>query len=91
MSLARLRRAIAAGTGEQGLQQIIRSDLDLLGRAIAPSPINDEYIAFAELPLGNGFVDFAVFASRSRMMVTFVDHTMTHQEECQCEQADEAH
>lgn len=53
------------------MQQIIRSDLSLLGEVYA-SP-QDEYICFSEYPIADGFVDFVVFTSRSRMDIFLIE------------------
>lgn len=67
----KISQAIADGSGELELQDLIKSDLSILGDFYAlPS---EEYICFSEFPLGGGFVDFVVFSGRSRMDVTLIE------------------
>jgi len=68
---ATLAAAIEAGSGERAMQQLIRRDLSLLGEVYGKP--DDEYICFAEFPLADGFVDFAVFTGRSRMDVFLIE------------------
>jgi hypothetical protein len=70
ISKSSLRAAVALGAGERQLQRIIRSDLSLLGEIYAK---DGEYICFSEFPIGDGFVDFAVFTGRSRMEVFLIE------------------
>ena len=53
---------INGGAGERELQRYLKLDLTLISELYAQP--RDEYICFAEYPLGNGFVDFAVFTGR---------------------------
>jgi len=58
--------------GELDLQNLLRSDLSILGDLYSPI-LHGEYIVFSEFPVGDGFVDFAVFSGRSRMDVTLIE------------------
>lgn len=71
LSKAELSTAIAAGAGERELQELIAGDLSLLGEIYARPA--DEYICFSQFPIGDGCVDFAVFAGRSRMDVFLIE------------------
>ena len=71
VSREKLQAMVEAGSTERDLQSLIKSDLSIIGE-IYGHP-NDEYIAFSELPLGHGLVDFAVFSGRSRMDVTLIE------------------
>ncbi|WP_409461275.1 Shedu immune nuclease family protein [Stenotrophomonas maltophilia] len=62
---------VEAGSGERELQRLLKSDLSIFAEAFA-SP-SSEYICFSELPIGEGFVDFAVFTGRSRMDVILIE------------------
>jgi len=63
--------AIEANSGERQLQQILKEDLSLIAEVYADP--DDEYICFSEFPIGDGFVDFAIFTGRSRMDVILVE------------------
>ncbi|WP_236174035.1 Shedu immune nuclease family protein [Pseudomonas pseudonitroreducens] len=62
---------IEAGAGEREIQSVLKRDLSLFGEIYAQP--NDEYICFSEFPLGDGFVDFAVFTGRSRLDVILIE------------------
>ncbi|MBB5019116.1 hypothetical protein HNQ59_002414 [Chitinivorax tropicus] len=64
---------IAARAKERDIQNLLKSNLDLIGQSVAFAPIKDEYIVFSEFPLGNGSVDFVVFTDRSRMDVVLIE------------------
>ncbi|POY44202.1 DUF4263 domain-containing protein [Avibacterium gallinarum] len=69
---AALKNIIENGGKERkDLLPFLRSDLSLLGEMY--SHIEDEYIVIPEFPLGSGFIDFVVFAGRSRMDVIFIE------------------
>jgi hypothetical protein len=66
-----IKARIDAGDGETALQQLLKSDLSVLGEMYGfPT---DEYVCFAEFPIGNGFVDFVVLSGRSRMDVVLIE------------------
>ncbi|MDE2481542.1 MAG: DUF4263 domain-containing protein [bacterium] len=62
-----IQALIQAGAGERQLQDVIKSDLSLIAEPYASPP--EEYICFAEYPIGDGFADFVLFTGRSRMDV----------------------
>lgn len=66
-----LSSAVSAGATERELQAILRSDLSLLAEVYAQP--RDDYICFAEFPIADGIVDFAVFTSTSRMEVILIE------------------
>lgn len=57
--LMQLQGLIEDGAGEKDLQRLIQSDLSLLGEMYAQP--DEEYLAFAEFPLDEGRIDFALF------------------------------
>jgi hypothetical protein len=63
--------AVEARKGERALSRLLSDDLSLLGEVYA-SP-SDEYICFAEVPLGSGRVDFVVLTGRSVMEVVLIE------------------
>lgn len=63
--------ALTKSGSERKLQSIIESDLSILGDFY--SNPKEEYIVISQLPLDNGFVDFAVLSGRSRMDVTLIE------------------
>ncbi len=69
--LQKLRGLIENGAAEKDLQRLVQSDLSLLGEMYAQP--DEEYLAFAEFPLDNGRVDFALFSGRSRMDITLIE------------------
>jgi hypothetical protein len=69
--IQQLRNLVENGAGEKDLQRLIRSDLSLLGEMYAQP--DEEYVAFAEFPLDDGRVDFALFSGRSRMDITLIE------------------
>lgn len=69
--LSQLRGLIENSAGEKELQRLVQSDLSLLGEMYAQP--DEEYLAFAEFPLDDGRVDFALFSGRSRMDVTLIE------------------
>lgn len=66
-----LERAVESGAGESELHRLLKGDLSIFGEMYA-SP-HEEYICFTEFPVGDGFVDFAVFTGRSRMDVVLIE------------------
>lgn len=64
---------VASGAGESELQDTLTLNLSLLARGCCFAPIQDEYIAFSQFPLGRDSVDFVVFNSRSKMNIVFVE------------------
>jgi hypothetical protein len=69
--LLQLRGLVEHGAGEKDLQRLVQSDLSLLGEMYAHP--DEEYLAFAEFPLDDGRVDFALFSGRSRMDITLIE------------------
>jgi hypothetical protein len=66
-----LQEAIVNGSTEIDLQNLIKSDLSILGDFYAhPS---EEYICFSEFPLDGGFIDFVIFSGVSKMNVTLIE------------------
>jgi hypothetical protein len=51
----------------------LKANLHLLGRSCTWGPVSEEYIAFSEISLSNGPVDFCVLCDRSRMAVVFIE------------------
>jgi len=70
VSKGELARLVEAGSGERELLRVLKSDLSLLGEFYVR---DDEYIVFSEFPIGGGFVDFAIFAGRSRMDIILIE------------------
>jgi hypothetical protein len=66
-----LASLVAAGANERELQKLLKRDLSIFGELYARP--KEEYICFSELPVADGFVDFAVFAGRSRMEVVLIE------------------
>ena len=56
---------------ERELSEFLKQDLSLLAERYAYP--KEEYVCFAEFPVGEGRVDFALFTGRSRMDVTLVE------------------
>lgn len=56
---------------ESALAEFLKQDMSLFAEIYA-NP-KDEYICFAEFPVGNGRVDFALFTGRSRMDVYLIE------------------
>jgi len=71
LSRAQVEAVIESEAGESELQEILRSDLSLLGEVYAALP--EEYICFSEYPIADGFVDFVVFTGRSCMDVFLIE------------------
>jgi hypothetical protein len=66
-----IQRLIDLRSGEQDFQKLLKKDLSVFGEIYA-NP-NREYVCFSEFPVGDGFVDFAVFTGRSRMDVYLIE------------------
>lgn len=66
-----LNKLIENGAGERALQTYLKTDLTYFSEMYAR--LEDEYICFPEFPVGDGFVDFAVFTGRSRMEVILIE------------------
>lgn len=71
ISRASVAALVNAGAGEREMQRLLKTDLSIFGEIYA-SP-DEEYIAFSEFPIEDGFVDFAVFTGRSRMDVVLIE------------------
>ena len=69
--MQQLRGLIDNCAGERDLQRLIGSDLSLRGEMYAQP--DEEYLAFAEFPIDDGRVDFALFSGRSRMDITLIE------------------
>lgn len=69
---SRISALVQSNVGERELQKLLKSDLSILGDLYSPI-LHGEYIVFAEFPVGDGFVDFAVFSGRSRMDITLIE------------------
>ena len=52
---------------EQEMQKVLEQDLSLIAENYANPP--EEYIAFPQFPIGDGYADFVLFTCRSRMEV----------------------
>lgn len=71
ITAASVRALVEAGSGERELQRLLKQDLSIMAEGLsAPA---GEYICFSELPIGDGYVDFAVFTGRSRMDVILIE------------------
>ncbi len=66
-----VHKFIGTNPSEAKLAAFIKEDMSLIAENYAVS--EDEYICFAELPVGDGRVDFAVFSGRSRMNVFLIE------------------
>ncbi|NLR63033.1 DUF4263 domain-containing protein [Chitinophaga varians] len=66
-----LQELVHAGAGERQIQSLIKRDLSLLAETYASPSYN--YICFSEFPVGNGFVDFAIFTGVSWMTVILIE------------------
>ncbi|CAN7731832.1 DUF4263 domain-containing protein [Caballeronia sp. LjRoot34] len=66
-----LNATVDAGTGEAELHKLLKSDLSIVAEVYADP--DEEYMCFSEFPVGDGFVDFALFSGRSRMDVVLVE------------------
>jgi hypothetical protein len=62
---------VESGSSERELQALLKKDLSIFGEIYAHP--HEEYIAFSEFPVGDGFVDFAIFTGRSRMDVVLIE------------------
>lgn len=73
MSYESLHALIEARAGERAIAALLKSNLHLLARSVTYGPIANEYIAFSELSIKRGKVDFCVLHDRSRMAVVFIE------------------
>ncbi len=71
VSKEEIEELIETGAGEREIQRLLKRDLSIFGEAYAKP--DDEYICFAEFPVGDGHVDFVVFTGRSRMDVILIE------------------
>lgn len=71
ISKASVEALVQSGSGEQGLQRLLKTDLSIFGEAYAKP--DDEYICFSEFPLADGSVDFVVLTGRSRMDIILIE------------------
>jgi hypothetical protein len=71
ISKGELLALVTTGTSERQLQQLLRRDLSIVAEIYA-NP-KEEYIVFSEFPVGDGWVDFALFSGRSRMDVVLIE------------------
>ncbi len=62
---------VDSGSSERELQTLLKKDLSIFAEVYAKP--DEEYIAFSEFPVGDGFVDFAIFTGRSRMDVVLIE------------------
>lgn len=70
-SIEDVKKLLDTYPSERELSTFIKQDMSLLAECYAcPS---EEYIGFAEFPVGNGRVDFALFTGRSRMNVYLIE------------------
>lgn len=71
VSRKEIQELVDRGATERELQSLLKRDLSLFGELYA-SP-HECYIAFSEFPLADGFVDFTVFTSASRMEIVLIE------------------
>jgi hypothetical protein len=71
LSKTQIAESILASANEQEIQRLLKKDLSIFAETNAYP--EEEYICFSEFPIGQGFVDFAVFSGRSRMDVTLIE------------------
>ncbi|MCP4346860.1 MAG: DUF4263 domain-containing protein [Desulfobacterales bacterium] len=67
----KIESVIQKGAGERDIQTLLKENLHVLGEV--HSHPRGEYIAFSEYPIGNGFSDFVVFNSVSRMEIVIFE------------------
>lgn len=70
-SKTELKKLLAKHPSERELSDFLKEDLSLLAECYAVP--DEEYVCFAEFPVGEGRVDFAVFTGRSRMSVYLIE------------------
>lgn len=70
-SLKKVKESLNSYPSEAELATFLKRDMSLFAELYA-NP-KDEYICFAEFPVGNGRVDFALFTGRSRMDVYLIE------------------
>lgn len=66
-----IQSLVDCGATERELQSLLKRDLSIFGELYA-SP-REHYIAFSEFPLAEGFVDFTLFTSTSRMEIVLIE------------------
>lgn len=69
-SLNTVKDFLSSYPSESELSAFLKQDMSLLAE---PYAIPEEYICFAEFPVGDGRVDFALFTGRSRMSVYLIE------------------
>lgn len=70
-SMETIKDFLNTSPSERQLSVFLKEDMSLLAEVYAKP--SEEYICFAEFPVGNGRVDFAVFTGRSRMDVYLIE------------------
>lgn len=68
---ASILKLIQDGSKEQDIARHLKKDLSVFGEVYA-NP-DEEYICFSEFPIFDGFVDYVVFTSRSRMDIYLIE------------------
>ncbi|MDR3369533.1 DUF4263 domain-containing protein [Rhodoferax sp.] len=71
VSKAAIQELVERGASERELLSLLKRDLSLFGELYA-SP-HEHYLAFSEFPLADGFVDFTLFTSTSRMEIVLIE------------------
>lgn len=71
VSKKELQALVDGGATERELQSLLKRDMSLFGELYA-SP-HEYYIAFSEFPLAEGYVDFTLFTSTSRMEIVLIE------------------
>jgi len=71
ISKKEIQSLVESGATERELQALLKRDLSVFGELYA-SP-KEHYIAFSEFPLAEGFVDFTLFTSTSRMEIVLIE------------------
>lgn len=71
VSKKEIQALVNGGATEREIQSLLKQDLSLFGELYA-SP-KEHYIGFSEFPLAEGFVDFTIFTSTSRMEIVLIE------------------
>lgn len=71
ISKKEINALVERGATERELQSLLKRDLSLFGELY--SNPHESYIAFSEFPLVDGFVDFTLFTSTSRMEIVLIE------------------
>jgi len=66
-----IRQLIEARAGENEIQNLLKKDLSIFAEIYARH--EDQYHCFSEFPVGDGFVDFALFTGVSRMDIFLIE------------------